>query len=103
MKLTPVSRALLMMRDERASSVGPPNIIVPRQIGEILSPERPRLRYSIMCSSRRRTERHILIADLQDAIKLRTLSAQARASSHPFMIVAQLALLRRKRLVRFCA
>src|ERR1700755_791786 len=48
MKLTPASRALATIRDEVASSVGPPNIMVPRQIGEILRPLRPSLRYCIV-------------------------------------------------------
>jgi hypothetical protein len=41
MKLIPASRALATIRDEVASSVAPPNIIVPRQIGEIFRPLRP--------------------------------------------------------------
>src|SRR6185312_9552759 len=45
MKLMPASRALATMRADVASSVGPPNIMVPRQIGEIFRPLRPRLRY----------------------------------------------------------
>src|SRR5665213_3138043 len=45
MKLTPASRALATIRVEAASSVGPPNIMVPRQIGEIFRPLRPRWRY----------------------------------------------------------
>src|SRR5216684_9342849 len=45
MKLTPASRAFATIRVEVASSVGPPNIMVPRQIGEIFRPLRPRLRY----------------------------------------------------------
>src|SRR3981081_2488808 len=45
MKLMPASRAFAMMRLDVASSVGPPNIMVPRQIGEIFRPLRPRLRY----------------------------------------------------------
>src|SRR4051794_40311750 len=45
MKLMPASRAFATIRDEVASSVGPPNIMVPRQIGEILRPLRPRERY----------------------------------------------------------
>jgi len=44
MKLTPASRALAMMRWAVGSSVAPPNIMVPRQSGETLSPLRPRLR-----------------------------------------------------------
>src|ERR1700686_4722857 len=47
MKLMPASRALAMIRAEVASSVGPPNIMVPRQIGEIFRPLWPRLRYCI--------------------------------------------------------
>src|SRR5882724_1748183 len=47
MKLTPASRAFAMIRAEVASSVGPPNIMVPRQIGEIFRPLRPSGRYSI--------------------------------------------------------
>src|SRR6267154_5110089 len=47
MKLTPASRAFATIRVEVASSVGPPNIMVPRQIGEIFRPLRPRLRYCI--------------------------------------------------------
>src|SRR6266481_2413064 len=45
MKLTPASRAFATIRVDVASSVGPPNIMVPRQIGEIFRPLRPRLRY----------------------------------------------------------
>src|SRR5438093_12854903 len=41
-----------MMRRESRSSVGPPNIIVPRQSGETLTPARPRFRYSIPASRR---------------------------------------------------
>src|SRR3954447_12017050 len=48
MKLMPASRALATIRAAVASSVGPPNIIVPRQIGETLTPLRPRLRYSMV-------------------------------------------------------
>src|ERR1700722_7095231 len=47
MKLTPASRAFATIRVEVASSVGPPNIMVPRQIGEIFRPLRPRGRYCI--------------------------------------------------------
>src|ERR1051325_10596157 len=47
MKLIPASRAFAIIRDEVASSVGPPNIMVPRQIGEIFRPLRPSLRYCI--------------------------------------------------------
>src|SRR6201996_7130045 len=47
MKLMPASRALAMIRPDVASSVGPPNIMVPRQIGEIFRPLRPRERYCI--------------------------------------------------------
>src|SRR5258708_30926871 len=45
MKLMPASRAFATIRVEVGSSVGPPNIMVPRQIGEIFRPLRPRLRY----------------------------------------------------------
>src|SRR5450631_2080416 len=41
----PASRAFATIRVEVASSVGPPNIMVPRQIGEIFRPLRPRERY----------------------------------------------------------
>jgi hypothetical protein len=41
MKLIPASRAFATIRDEVASSVGPPNIMVPKQIGEIFRPLRP--------------------------------------------------------------
>src|SRR5665811_757410 len=47
MKLMPAPRAFAMIRVEVASSVGPPNIMVPRQIGEIFRPLRPRGRYCI--------------------------------------------------------
>src|SRR6478672_8195712 len=47
MKLMPASRALATIRAEVASSVGPPNIMVPRQIGEIFRPLRPSGRYFI--------------------------------------------------------
>src|ERR1700693_5331476 len=47
MKLMPASRALATIRIDVASSVGPPNIMVPRQIGEIFRPLRPSWRYSI--------------------------------------------------------
>src|SRR5665647_2617606 len=47
MKLMPASRAFATIRAEVASSVGPPNIMVPRQIGEIFRPLRPRGRYCI--------------------------------------------------------
>src|SRR5258708_29898561 len=43
----PASRAFATIRVEVASSVGPPNIMVPRQIGDIFRPLRPRLRYCI--------------------------------------------------------
>jgi hypothetical protein len=45
MKLMPASRAFATIRDEVASSVGPPNIMVPKQIGEIFRPLRPSWRY----------------------------------------------------------
>src|SRR5947199_7768570 len=47
MKLMPAPRARPTIREEVASSVGPPNIIVPRQIGEIFRPLRPSWRYCI--------------------------------------------------------
>src|SRR3712207_1570973 len=50
MKLTPAAYASATMRLEASSSVGPPNVIVPRQIGETLRPERPNPRYSIRSS-----------------------------------------------------
>src|SRR5947199_10681688 len=46
MKFTPAARALAMIRIDADSSVGPPNIIVPRQSGETFNPLRPSLRYS---------------------------------------------------------
>src|SRR3954466_6488857 len=64
MKLTPASRAFATIRDDVASSVGPPNIMVPKQIGEIFRPLRPRLRYCIgtflvcCCSSFRGDAKH---------------------------------------------
>src|SRR3954452_3766335 len=45
MKLMPASCAFAMIRFEVASSVGPPNIIVPKQIGDTLRPLRPSWRY----------------------------------------------------------
>src|SRR5215217_6184452 len=51
MKLMPASRALATMRDDVASSVGPPNIMVPKQIGEIFRPLRPSWRYCMERSS----------------------------------------------------
>src|SRR6516165_2392511 len=45
MKLIPASRAFATIRVEVASSVGPPNIMVPRQIGETFRPLRPSSRY----------------------------------------------------------
>src|SRR5258707_3382808 len=50
MKLMPASRAFATIRDEVASSVGPPNIMVPRQIGEIFRPLRPSWRYCMWSS-----------------------------------------------------
>src|SRR5437879_9420207 len=47
MKLIPASRARPTIRDDVASSVGPPNIMVPRHIGEIFRPLRPSWRYCI--------------------------------------------------------
>src|SRR5258707_281154 len=49
MKLTPWSLALAAMRVAVASSVGPPNIIVPRQSGETFTPLFPRLRCFMNC------------------------------------------------------
>src|SRR3954462_1407245 len=49
MKLTPTSCASAMIRFEVASSVGPPNIIVPKQIGDTLRPLRPSWRYCMGC------------------------------------------------------
>src|ERR1700704_909769 len=46
-KLMPASRALATIRVDVASSVRPPNIMVPRHIGEIFRPLRPSWRYSI--------------------------------------------------------
>src|SRR5207253_2169097 len=51
MKLMPASRAFATIREEVASSVGPPNIMVPRQIGEIFRPLRPSWRYCIFFPS----------------------------------------------------
>src|SRR6266849_2545705 len=48
MKLMPAARPLAMMRSLVSASVRPPNIIVPRQIGETLRPLRPSRRYSIV-------------------------------------------------------
>src|ERR1700744_5525841 len=45
MKLTPASRALATIRVDVASSAGPPNIMVPRKLGEIFRPLRPSERY----------------------------------------------------------
>src|SRR3954449_8000374 len=47
MKFTPWSLARSTIRCAVASSVGPPNIIVPRHNGETFSPLRPNPRYSI--------------------------------------------------------
>src|ERR1700677_2783543 len=47
MKLTPCSRARATIRDDVASSVAPPNIIVPRQRGETFNPLVPSRRYSM--------------------------------------------------------
>src|SRR6267154_1316540 len=47
MKLMPASRAFATIRVDVASSVGPPNIMVPRHIGEIFRPLRPSRRYCI--------------------------------------------------------
>ena len=48
MKFTPCSRALATMRPAVASSVAPPNVMVPRQSGETFTPLAPRLRYSML-------------------------------------------------------
>jgi len=40
----PASRAMATMRSDVASSVAPPNIIVPRQIGDTFMPLRPKVR-----------------------------------------------------------
>src|ERR1700721_4776137 len=47
MKLAPASGGLATIRPDAASSAGPPNIMVPKQIGEILRPLRPSWRDSI--------------------------------------------------------
>src|SRR5437867_703717 len=47
MKLMPASSARWIMRIESCSSVGPPNIIAPRQSGDTLIPARPKFRYSM--------------------------------------------------------
>src|SRR4051794_40413523 len=44
MKLTPCSFAFAIILPAVASSVGPPNIMVPRQSGETFTPDDPRLR-----------------------------------------------------------
>src|ERR1700730_4201010 len=54
MKLTPASRALAMIRCAVASSVGPPNIMVPRQSGDTFNPLRPSERDSIVAVSVKR-------------------------------------------------
>src|SRR6478752_1343672 len=51
MKLMPASRAFATIRDDVASSVGPPNIMVPTQIGEIFRPLRPSWRYCMVVRS----------------------------------------------------
>jgi hypothetical protein len=48
MKLTPASRAELMIALDAFSEVRPPNIMVPKQIGETLRPLVPNRLYSIM-------------------------------------------------------
>src|SRR5260370_28206179 len=52
MKWMPASRALASICAEVASSAGPPNIMVPRQIGETLRPLRPSWRYCMGWSSK---------------------------------------------------
>ena len=47
-KIIPASRARWMIRIESDSFVGPPNIIVPKQISETLTPARPSDLYSII-------------------------------------------------------
>src|SRR5262245_7441504 len=47
MKLTPPSRACAMMRLASGASVGPPNIMVPRQISDTFIPLAPSTRYLI--------------------------------------------------------
>src|SRR5262249_11925368 len=84
MKLMPASRALATMRDEVASSVGPPNIMVPRQIGDTFRPLRPRLRYCICCS---------LTWLAQRIASLRTQAKQSRATNRDVWIASSLALL----------
>src|SRR5262245_50645261 len=49
MKLTPLSAAWSTMRCASAASVGPPNIMVPRQISDTLMPLAPSTRY-FMCA-----------------------------------------------------
>ena len=48
MKLTPASRAELIMAMDAFSEVRPPNIMVPKHIGETLRPLAPKRLYSIM-------------------------------------------------------
>src|SRR5579872_644860 len=49
MKLIPCSRALATIRAAVASSVAPPNIMLPRHSGETRRPLRPKVEYSIPC------------------------------------------------------
>src|SRR5713226_7668755 len=65
MKLTPASRAFATMREEVASSVGPPNIMVPRQIGEIFRPLRPSWRYCILLTSFLSPNHNVSISSLR--------------------------------------
>src|SRR5579864_6398943 len=78
MKLMPASRAFATIRDDVASSVGPPNIMVPRQMGETFRPLRPSWRYCMGMSSLALPER---IASLRAQAK------QTRAAKRDFWIV----------------
>src|ERR1700736_2647997 len=88
MKLMPASRALATIRDDVASSVGPPNIMVPRQIGEIFRPLRPRLRYCIgwvLCTVA------VIPGRIEDA-NPESRDSGSGPSDHPGMTVPQLSL-----------
>src|SRR6266436_1402281 len=50
------SHAMWKRGSARSASIAPPNSMVPRQIGETLSPLRPRFRYSMMPSNFHRLE-----------------------------------------------
>src|SRR5258705_6120312 len=78
MKLMPASRALATIRIDVASSVGPPNIMVPRQIGEIFRPLRPRLRYCISVGSSRKKLHFVELAQNLKAAEARHLSRRER-------------------------